>query len=180
MESVFPKGFSAEARDRVLAQPCSLLLGDMGLQALTPKRPQSQQPLSSAVLGCSRPTPDPFSAPSAYNDGTGLSADSAPARKAAPCRPACLPPAVLTWPCSPHLPGCLLPLQPHFCLPPNQPARTNSTDACSNTTHQKGKSIIKTIRSSYRGSAVTNPARIHEDAGSVPGLAQWIKDLALP
>ena len=43
-------------------------------------------------------------------------------------------------------------------------------------------SVLKGAKneSSYCGAEETNPASIREDVGSVPGLAQWVKDLALP
>ena len=39
--------------------------------------------------------------------------------------------------------------------------------------------LKEVVRSSPSGSAVTNPAGIHEDSGSIPGLTQWFKDPVL-
>ena len=36
------------------------------------------------------------------------------------------------------------------------------------------------LRSSHCGSVERNLTIIHEDAGLIPGLDQWVKDLALP
>ena len=41
--------------------------------------------------------------------------------------------------------------------------------------------IYKMItRSSHPGLVVMNLTGVHEDTGLIPGLSQWVKDLALP
>ena len=48
-----------------------------------------------------------------------------------------------------------------------------------NALHEAVKSIYLT-RSSRHGAAEMNLTRNYEVVGSIPGLAQWLKDLVLP
>ena len=51
-----------------------------------------------------------------------------------------------------------------------------TTKHLSNLTLQKGVNLGVPVVAQQ----LTNPTRIHEDTGSIPGLAQRIKDLPLP
>ena len=46
--------------------------------------------------------------------------------------------------------------------------------------HRCMLNIISVLGSSHRGSAEINLNDIREDAGLIPGLAHWVKDLVLP
>ena len=66
-------------------------------------------------------------------------------------------------------------------IPSNHAKTTRQTLGSTCESHVEKELCFKfTHNGSLRhGSAEMNLTMIHEDAGSIPGLAQWVKDLAL-
>ena len=61
---------------------------------------------------------------------------------------------------------------------PNRSSKTNNTLHCFEQ-RKKKKEKKRNNGSSLRGATETNPTRIHEDVGLIPGLTQWVGDLVL-
>ena len=53
------------------------------------------------------------------------------------------------------------------------------TTACLQWQQTRNNLKVHDWGSSCRGSAETNLPTVHQDPGSIPGLAQWVEDLAL-
>ena len=70
------------------------------------------------------------------------------------------------------LPWCGFDTWPgNFHMPWAWPKQTNKPE--------NKNQILKKYGSSHCGAAETNVTSIHEDVGSIPGIAQWVKDPVL-